>query len=71
MAVHHPFDTFATSLGTSLGVEALCENAGTLLRGPGNRQAAAVGEHSQCLLGVQSEIFHFGSSCKSLSLSAR
>ena len=27
MAVHHPFDTFATSLGTSLGVEALCENA--------------------------------------------
>jgi hypothetical protein len=27
MAVHHPLDTFTTSLGTSLGVEALCENA--------------------------------------------
>jgi len=50
MAVHHPLDTFATSLGTSLGVEALCENADLIERFREPPQAAAVGEHSQCLL---------------------
>jgi hypothetical protein len=50
MAVHHPLDTFATSLGTSLGVAALCENADLIERFREPPQAAAVGEHSQCLL---------------------